>query len=168
MSNIKPYDYILKPGYIFVPDEPIVLGAIVGNGIIVTIYDIRRKKGGMCHFIQPRPGLREKKTAIFGEVAVPTLLKLFLDHGSRPMDLKAHIIGGAQNHQMENHRFVFKKNSGIGNENFNLAQKILEKYQITNVALSMGGYQGKKILYNTFTNELFSATTDKIRLSDWK
>lgn len=165
MSKIKAYDYILKPGYIFIPEEAAILGAVLGNGVVVTIFDSRKKKGGMCHFSKPKPLRKDRGTAVYGAIAIPALLNLFLENGSRNEDLKAHVIGGATS--TERKRSIRFSSNDLGEENFLIARKVLEKYKIKRVAYSSGGYQGKKILFNTSTNELFAANINKVRTNDW-
>lgn len=173
MNRLKPYDYIISPGYIYIPDMPMVLGAVVGDGVVVTLYDTKNKKGGMCHYTKPQDKEKGKGTPIFGEIAVSMLVNLFIKKGSKPSNLKAHVIGGAEielteeSGDSQDDPASSSDKKELARKNLRMARRILGKYRISGVAYSAGGYQGKKILYHTGSDELLSANVNNIRFSDW-
>jgi len=53
-NKIQYQKYILDPGYIMVAPNPAMLCSVCGNGVIVSLWDKLRKKGGMTHCIFPK------------------------------------------------------------------------------------------------------------------
>ena len=117
------------------------------------------KVGGMNHFQFPLVEHRDKATARYGNVATRALIKMMVDAGSEPEHLEAQIFGGAYN----------KETSGedIGRENIRIARAILRKSRIQLVSEDVGGERGRKIVFNTGSNEIAVLRVDKIRKGDW-
>ena len=46
-THMAVADYFLRPGYIYMPDKPTAISAVVGSGVAVCVYDKKRKVGGM-------------------------------------------------------------------------------------------------------------------------
>lgn len=152
-------NYFLQPGYILVPDQSISISAVIGSGISVCIYDREKRVGGMNHFIFPYIAAKGKTTALYGNIATITLLKIMLARESSIKDLEAQIYGGAYH--------PGKNNKDIGRENIEIARKILLKNQISITSLDVGGEKGRKVVFNTNTNEVAILKVDRLRDMDW-
>ncbi len=158
--DIIQRDHFIKPGYVYMPVEPTQLRTVVASGIAVTVFDRRRKIGGMGHYIRP---YREKglSTAIFAAPALAALTRMFLDSGSGISDLETHFYGGARNEQAAG----FKP--GISEENIRIGKEILTKIGITLSGQDVGGERGRKIVFHTGTGEIMMAKVEAVRASDW-
>jgi chemotaxis protein CheD len=151
--------YFLKPGYILVPETPTIISTVLGSCVAVCLYDRNRKTGGMNHFPLPSTRKPEEATARFGNVATLTLVGMMLENGSRVQDLEAQIFGGA-----------FHAGAGptsIGKENVKVARMVLARKRIPIVSEDVGGEKGRKIVYDTGSNEVVVIRVDKIRQGDW-
>lgn len=113
----------------------------------------------MSHFLYPEKNSDDKPRAIYGDVSIKTLIKIIINKGSQKKHLEAQIFGGAFNNQYSN--------ENIGVKNILSAKKILTKENISITSEDTGGEKGRKIVFDTHTNEIVILKVDKLRQSDW-
>ena len=154
-----PLDYFLKPGYIYLPEKPTVISTVLGSSLSVSLFDRSMKTGGMNHFLFPLVTKQEKTTALFGNIAVATLVKMMLENGSRRSNLEAQIFGGAYNPSISQR--------DIGTDNLRSDRRLLARTQVKIVSEDVGGELGRKIVFNTQTCEIITLKVDRLRDSDW-
>jgi chemotaxis protein CheD len=152
-------NYFLKPGYIFLPTKPTLISTVLGSCVAVCLYDRKRKVGGMNHFQFPAIAERKEATAIYGNVATRALVLMMMREGSKAKHLQAQIFGGAHDP-----RLTLKN---VGHENIRVARKILGQAHIRIVSEDVGGEMGRKIIFNTATNEIAIIKVDRLRKADW-
>ena len=151
--------YHLEPGYIYMSSKGDVIRTVVGSCVAVCMWDKRRKFGGMSHFLYPEIKEKSKATACYGNVAVPMLLKLMKDTGSRKKDIVAQIFGGGKLHDATK--------SNVGDENIAIARRMLEPKGIPIISEDVGGSMGRKILFDTASGQVAILKVHRIRQSDW-
>jgi chemotaxis protein CheD len=100
-----------------------------------------------------------KSTARYGNIAISLLIKMMIAEGSSIAHLEAHILGGAFYPEISR--------ENIGSENISIAKKILSGKGIRVVSEDVGGSMGRKVVYNTNTNELIVIKVDQVRQGDW-
>lgn len=152
-------DYLLKPGYIYLPEKPTVISTVLGSSVSVSLYDKKRKTGGMNHFLFPVAESREKTTALYGNIAVLTLIRMMIRKGSAPRHLEAQIFGGANNTEV--------CIRDVGKQNHHIAKDMLRQKKIRIVSEDVGGELGRKIVFNTLTCEILTLKVERLRESDW-
>ncbi|MEH0018937.1 MAG: chemotaxis protein CheD [Desulfobacter sp.] len=152
-------DYFLKPGFIYLPEKPTVISTVLGSSVSVSLYDKRLKTGGMNHFLFPFVGTRDKSTALYGNIAVPTLIRMMIENGSQRSNLEAQIFGGAYNDEVSER--------DIGGDNLRAARQMLIRKRIKIVSEDVGGSKGRKVVFNTMTYEIGILKVDRLRESDW-
>lgn len=158
-ENSLTAHYLLEPGYILVPDHSVGISAVIGSGVSICIFDREKQIGGMNHFIFPYMAAKGKTTALYGNIATIALLKMMLARESSISSLEAQIYGGAFHPE--------KKNEDIGRKNIEIARKILLKSQIPITSQDVGGEKGRKVIFNTRTNEVAILKVDRLRDKDW-
>lgn len=158
-NSIVTVNYFLDPGYIFLPKKPTIVSMVLGSCVSVCLYDSKRKVGGINHYQYPHTNERHNATAKYGNVSTITLIRMMLNDGSKRKHLEAQIVGGA------NHSEICTKN--IGRQNIMIARKILAKERINIASEDVGGEKGRKIVFNTHTNEMAVMKVDKLRAVDW-
>ena len=84
---------------------------------------------------------------------------MVLARGSGKKHLEAQIFGGAYSPR--------KTNKDIGNENIEIARKARLKNEISIISEDVGGEKGRKIVFNTSTNEVAVLKVDSLRNMDW-
>jgi len=152
-------DYFLRPGFIYLPEKPTVISTVLGSSVSVGLYDKRLKTGGMYHFLFPRANAGEKATALYGNIAVPVLIKMMMENGSQRAHLEAQIFGGAFNTEASA--------MDIGRDNFRTARQILDRKRIRVVSEDVGGSIGRKVVFNTNSYEIGILKVNRLRDSDW-
>ncbi len=158
-NSIIKSNYFLQSGFIFVPLKETFISTVLGSCVSVCIYDRKRKTGGMNHFQFPSTKERYRATACYGNVATIALINMLINDGSKRKHMEAQVYGGAFNPQFSIH--------DIGEENVMVAKKVLARNRIRIVSEDVGGRKGRKIVFNTTTNEIGLFKVDKLRKGDW-
>ncbi|MFB3924433.1 MAG: chemotaxis protein CheD [Syntrophales bacterium] len=157
-KEIQLFEYFLKPGHIFMSREPALISLVLGSCVAVSIWDCREQYGGMAHYLYPYIGQQELATAKYGNVAVGYLARLFLEEGAERENIRAQIFGGAS---------IEEEGQSISEENIAVARRILKQMQIRIVSEDVGGDLGRKLVYNTRTNEAIVYKAQQLRKGDW-
>jgi chemotaxis protein CheD len=158
--DIRFYEYYLKPGYIFLNREPSNISTVVGSCVAVSLWGCKGNYGGMAHYLYPFADNRDRATAKYGNVAINHLIKIFLDWDADRRDVGAQIFGGASlRHSTECEK--------IAQENIRVARCVLERSGIKIISEDVGGDMGRKVIYNTYSNEAIVYKTERLRGSDW-
>lgn len=160
-QSVQKREYFLKKGYIYLPDKPTLISTVLGSGVSVCLWDRKRQRGGMNYFLYPEPHHRADSRSIYGSVATVALIKFFREDGSEIENLEAQIIGGAVPLNAPPEYMM------IARDNIAVARKVLRHYAIPVVAEDVGGHKGRKVVFNTFTNEIAIVHVDRIRREDW-
>lgn len=154
-------EYFLNPGELIFSKKQVIVKSVLGSCVAVTIYDRVKRYGGMCHYLLPLSPSNEHNSTKFGNIAIYTLLKKFIkDNGSKKEDLVATIIGGA---------FIIfdeKEIFFIGDKNVDIATEILKKEKIYIKQMHTGGEHGRRVIFNTETNQLIVEMLDHITIDD--
>jgi chemotaxis protein CheD len=154
-------EYFLNSGYIYVPLTPTLISTVLGSCVAVCVWDRKREYGGMNHFLYPSTQNPKEATAKFGNVATKTLIRLFLDEGSKRENLEAQIFGGANPPKAAPD---FRK---ISRDNIAVARSILHKSRIPIISEDVGGERGRKLVFNSLTGEIIIIRAERLRESDW-
>lgn len=152
-------DYYLCPGDIYLSREPSRVSIVLGSSVAVSLWDSVRMFGGMAHFLYPFTADRRQATARYGNVAVRGLVKMLVDDGVREKNLKAQLFGGA-----------LSASAGCAinaRENIRMAKTILRSRHIAIVSEDTGGAMGRKVVFNTQTNEALVYKVNHLRQGDW-
>jgi chemotaxis protein CheD len=147
--------YFLYPSNIFASKTPMNIQTLLGSCVAVCLYDQRLKIGGMNHYMIAMwndSGLASPK---YGNIAIDNLIERMMALGSKKRDLTAKIFGGASQYDHGN------KLLAIGERNIQIAESILQGQGIPIVAKSLGGEQGRKIIFNTSTGQVMMKFIEK-------
>ncbi len=158
-EKLVTQDYFLKPGFIYLPDRPTTISTVLGSSVAVSLYDKSLKLGGMNHFRFPYIESQKKATALYGNIAILTLIRMMAANGSNISNLEAQIFGGALNPE-------YSKRD-IGQDNLKIVKQILSRKKIKIISEDIGGELGRKIVFNTGTYEIVILKVDRLRESDW-
>lgn len=150
-------DYFLHQGYIYITNKPNNVYAVIGSCVVVCLWDKITHLAGLCHYKYPQAEQDTKNTPQYGNAAIPHLIKLMLEHGSKKIHIEAMLFGGADQHYK----------TKTGNQNVSIAKKILKKHKIKIVSEDIGGIKGRKIIYHTATNQAVIYKVNNVRAADW-
>ncbi|MBW1940051.1 MAG: chemotaxis protein CheD [Deltaproteobacteria bacterium] len=158
-NNTSLTKYFLDPGYVYLPGKGTLAASSLGSCVIVYIYDHKNRIGGLSHFQYPVTKNKKKCTTRYGNISILTLIRMFLALGSKKKHLEAQIFGGA-------HRpITFSKNMGW--ENVKLARKALKREGIYIASEDVGGTKGRKVVFNTKTNEVAILKVNDLPDNEW-
>lgn len=158
-KEIQLCEYLLKPGYIFLSRDPVVISSVLGSCVAVSLWDMSIQLGGMAHYLYPSAErVREARTAKYGDIAVSHLAAMFFQEGSAKNNMRAQLFGGAS---------VSTESRVVAEQNISVARRILKKLDIKIVSEDVGGDMGRKLIYNTFTNEAIVYKANQLRKGDW-
>jgi len=159
-KDVQLYEYYLKPRYIFLNTEPSIISTAIGSCAAVSLWDCRKKYGGIAHYLYPFTDSKDEATARYGNVALTYLIRTFLNEGADKKNIKAQIFGGASLQHLS-------ECSEVAKENVSIARRVLGRFKIRIISEDVGGDLGRKLIYNTSTNEAIIYKTKKLRRSDW-
>ncbi len=137
--------YFLQPGYIFISAEAYIVETVLGSCVAVCLWDPKNKIGAVNHYIYPECTDKFRRTARYGNVSIPYMIKMMREKGADIHNLKAYAVGGARNIHLS---------LVVGDGNIKVARDILAKYKITLSRTEFGGIKGRKIFFDTHTGEL--------------
>ena len=156
----KAVTYHLEPGFVYASAKGAVIRTVVGSCVAVCLWDRRLMAGGMNHFVHPVTRERDPRTTSFGNVALPVLVKMMRkEFDCRKADLQAQIFGGASP--------MNRGARSVGAENVAVARSFLDKTGIAVVSEDIGGYLGRKILFDTATGQAAILKVRQLRSGDW-
>jgi chemotaxis protein CheD len=141
--------HFLFPSAIFAEKNPHRITTVLGSCVAVCLYDPLTRQGGINHFMLPFWNGSGLASPRYGNIAIEALIDRMHQMGCQTMTLQAKIFGGA------NVLYSINPAAGIGKRNIDLAQNMLASAGIRIVASSVGGNQGRKIIFDTYTGEVF-------------
>jgi chemotaxis protein CheD len=153
MDNIE--QHFLYPSALFASAKPHRVVTVLGSCVSVCLWDPVLSIGGINHFMLPfwnGNGLASPK---YGNIAIEKLIERMLLLGSSKANLRAKVFGGGE--VIETNIANFR----IGERNIAIAKEMLEAHRIPVVAQSVGGKNGRKLMFVTSTGEVFQKIIEK-------
>ncbi|MBF0430411.1 MAG: chemotaxis protein CheD [Fibrobacteria bacterium] len=150
----------IKPGHIIWTGDKNCFTAIVGFGMVVTVFDETQGLAGICHYLFPNQNSRASSVSALSPLAIESLFSRFFDRGSTPNSLQVQMIGGAC---MPGNLALIE----LSDKNIRKGYEILEKYNIQPTGFHVGGYYGRGVLMNTQSGKVRISKLEKLRSNDW-
>lgn len=147
--------HFLYPSTLFVSREPFLVNTILGSCVSVCLYDIFMQYGGINHYMLPYWNGQGLASPKYGNIAITKLYEKMISMGSMHRNIVAKVFGGGNVMETNCAQFL------IGDRNIEVAMDCLKEMQIQIISQSVGGNQGRKILYNTSTNEVKQKLIEK-------
>jgi chemotaxis protein CheD len=142
-----PKRIFLSPGEVACTGEPTLITTVLGSCVAVTLWDPKRRFGGVNHFVLP-PGKSPRDSARYGDVAMAELLQRMDGLGAKASNLRAKVFGGAS-------VLSAVGQDSVGAANVRFALEELERHGIPVAARRVGGQRGRLLVFNTETGEAF-------------
>lgn len=140
--------YYLYPSSLYVSEKHELITTILGSCVAVCLWDPKTEIGGMNHYMLPFWNGKGLASPKFGNIAIEKLIQKMEQKGAARDTIVAKVFGGAA---------VLNTNTNvlnIGNRNIQIAENLLQFNRINITASSMGGENGRKIIFNTKTGEI--------------
>ena len=140
--------HLLYPADIFVVRDPCLVSTVLGSCVSVCLHDPILGYGAINHYILPRWNGYDLATMKYGNLSIIRIIEELLILGSKYENIVAKVFGGAQV------LTGMTTNFHIGKRNVKLANEILKEFKIPVLLSDVGGNQGRKIVFNTFSGEV--------------
>ncbi|MEW6521945.1 MAG: chemotaxis protein CheD [Thermodesulfobacteriota bacterium] len=164
---VEPVRYYLKPGELFVGEEAARVKTLLGSCVAVTMFSPRCRVGSLCHSMLPT--CRNENPCTGGchdgpryvDCAIRRMLDWFVKRGIGREEIEVKVFGGSDMFSgPQGHEY-----KGIGNQNIEMALKIIEKEGLKLKASDVGGLRGRKIIFKSYSGEVF---LKRLRRSEFK
>ncbi len=138
--------HYLYPGDLFVNRKPHRVTTLLGTCVAVCLWDKELNVGGINHYLLPNSAEKTDEPLKYGNTSIKLLIHKLITMGAKKENLRAKVIGGAQN--ADNY-------FDTGRQNVFVAIQILTDEGIPIVGKNVGGKLGRKIVFFTHTGEVF-------------
>jgi chemotaxis protein CheD len=143
MAESEYSSYYLFPATIYVSKEPCLVSTILGSCVAVCLWDTELKYGGINHFMLPLWNGKGLASPKYGNIAINKLYERMLELGCNKKNLVAKVFGGGDILQTTSYQF------NIGSRNIEIANDCIKELNIQVAGISVGGVNGRKILFDT-------------------
>jgi chemotaxis protein CheD len=139
--------FYLLPGVMFANRNPHVVDTVLGSCVAIVLWDSVLHFGGINHYMLPELNRNSVASNKYGGIATQSLIQKMLQLGSEKENLKAKVFGGS----VTNHgNGIFQ----IGQRNVEFAFHVLKLEKIPVISHSVGGMQGRKIVFYSETGDV--------------
>lgn len=149
----------LKPGGMYLATEPTVVSTVLGSCVSVTMFHPQRRIGAICHGLLPvcrengicncitecENGLKNMKCSL------RIMFEQFKELGIAPRELEVKVFGGAE---MISATQDDTTRQSVGSKNTAITLRLLEEARVTVKSSDLGGSNGRKIYFNSYTGEV--------------
>lgn len=137
----------LLPGELYVTKQPKFIATLLGSCVAVCVYNVKNGSAAMNHFVHDVAKEDKSNSSLssgrFGDLSTTYIIESLLTLDANTKNYQAKIFGGGS---VVSHLGV---GMGIGKNNIEIAEKILDKFKIPIVERQTGGRQGIKIYFDT-------------------
>lgn len=154
LHEVDPDKVYLKPGELYIGEEPTKVITVLGSCVSVTFFSKRLRIGAICHGALPhcrkRRGCHEicSEAFKFVDCSVHYMLGKLRGLGVADSELEVKIFGGADT-------LSSKKENTIGSMNVKTALEIIREEHLRIIAADVGDSFGRKIIFLTHTGDVY-------------
>ncbi|SDL60657.1 chemotaxis protein CheD [Halarsenatibacter silvermanii] len=139
------------------PDKIVTIG--LGSCLGITLFDPRKKLGGMVHIMLPE-NKKNLKPAKYADTGLPLLVEEMEKKGASRRRFEAKIAGGAS-------MFSVSENSSldVGRRNIKKVESVLDDLNIDILGKDVGENFGRTMEFYTSTGEVIITSHQRDELS---
>lgn len=146
--KVKPATVYLRPGELYVADQPTIVTTILGSCVSITMFSRRLRLGAICHALLPEGPAEEAFRYVDGSIL--HMLQRFTLLGVTCAQLEVKMFGGADLLPYPKSRLI-----SVGRRNVEIAREVLNSEGLTLLAEDVGGRRGRKIIFHTHTGDIW-------------
>ena len=146
-----PTDVMLMPGELFFGEKIPCLRTLLGSCVAVTLWNPKRRIGGMCHFLLPtrtRPP-HAPRDGKYGDEAIGMMVDAIRRAGTRPQDYEAHLYGGA-----DTMPDIERAMRYVGERNIETGWRLIDQFGFNLVGVDVGENVPRVVRMNLLTGEV--------------
>lgn len=141
----------LMPGEYHVTRAPMMIDTLLGSCVSVCLRNKVKGFAAMNHYLLAKSGNNgENDIGRYGISSIEHIVKSLLAMDPNPSSLEAQLFGGGA--VMDS----LSKTSNVGADNIAMAKEMMSKYNIRVIGSDVGGTKGRRISFNTETNQVVS------------
>jgi chemotaxis protein CheD len=155
----------LRPGDWFVGKKLGLVRTILGSCVAVTMFHWPTRHAAICHAVMPVcvekrhcGGFCENSSKYAGCI-VHNMVEAFAQQGLHSRDIEVKLFGGADGLTNGN-----LNSSGVGRRNIEEAMKAIQNARLTLKLSDVGGFQGRKLFFDTNTGEVLLKRLSRAQL----
>lgn len=151
-----PFIY-LKPSDIYITETPLMVETVLGSCVSVTMFDRTSGVSMICHCLLPQcrneiPCDRDCADGFkYVECSIRRMINKFDSYNIKRSNIEVKVFGGADMFMAGGDN---ANSMAIGKQNIETALQIIKSERLNLIASDVGGYQGRKIFFNTYTGEV--------------
>ncbi|MCP4695772.1 MAG: chemotaxis protein CheD [Gammaproteobacteria bacterium] len=146
-------EVFLRPGEFYFGEADTRIRTILGSCVAITMWHPRRRVGGMCHYMLPRPGRKARSNKPDGRYAEDAI-QLFLDElakrSTKCREYQIKVFGGGNMFPT----LAKQQINNIGERNMKIGQELLRVHGFRIHTTHMGGPGYRRIVFNVNTGEV--------------
>jgi chemotaxis protein CheD len=147
----------LQTGDCFFGVQPTLVTTVLGSCVAVTMHAPKMGIGAICHAFLPdsseaKRGASEPQICRYVDTALQNMLESMDKVGVPRRDLVLKLFGGSSGIAVRGMEYT---SYDIGRRNVEMARKLLRFARLELSTQDVGGHQGRKILFNTNTGEIW-------------
>ncbi|GAK49377.1 probable chemoreceptor glutamine deamidase CheD 2 [Candidatus Moduliflexus flocculans] len=165
-NRAKEYQYVcLYPGEIYIAETPAIIWTVLGSCLAIVFHHHASGCGAICHAQLSELGLGTSQCSeacpnpcfatVSGEnpfkfvsCSIRYVVEYFAKKGIYPSDLDVKLFGGAN-------ILVASPLKTVGEMNIEVAERLLDDYQLRVVSKHIGGNNGRTLYFYSDTGEVF-------------
>ncbi|MDT8442685.1 MAG: chemotaxis protein CheD [Desulfuromonadales bacterium] len=151
--------HYLYPGTLFVHRQPHLVTTVLGSCVSVCLWNQTSQLGGINHYLLPLWNGEGLPTPKYGNIAIEKLIDKVKALSGPGDKLIAKVFGGAS---------MWEKTEGllaVGQRNIEFAIETMEKHRIPIVSSDLGGYHGRKVIFNSGDGTVMMRRQRSMRLA---
>ena len=167
MINTKLPKVFLQTGDCFFGVQPTLVTTVLGSCLGVTIHAPEKGIGTICHAFLPDSsesrGGHEPQICRYVDTALLNMLESLDKIGIPRRDLVIKMFGGASGIAVQGMK---RTSYDIGRRNIDMARKLLRFARLEVKREDVGGSRGRKLMFNTYTGEVWLKKLNGMALED--
>jgi chemotaxis protein CheD len=153
-------DVFLQPGDFFWGDSTTRIRTILGSCVSICLWHPKLREGGMCHFMLPTRGHREKPVSQlngrYGDEAWELFLNEIRKNKTKIQEYSVKIFGGSSMFASEaDDKEIINSKFNIGLKNIEMCRIIAKEHQLNVVSENLGGNNSRRIHFEIWSGNVW-------------
>jgi len=159
----------LQTGDCFIGVQPTLVTTVLGSCLAVVIHAPKAGIGTICHAFLPdsseakRDKKPEPQICRFVDTALQNMLETVDKIGIPRRELVVKMFGGSSGIAVRGMEY---SSYDIGRRNVEMAMKLLKFARLDIMVKDVGGKQGRKLMFNTLTGEVWLKRLHQVTFDD--
>lgn len=153
MAGAFKKDVFLRPGEFYFGEGEMQIRTILGSCVSITMWHMRHKFGGMCHYMlaNPRKMNPLHLDGRYAEDAMQLFLREINKRGTTPREYQIKMFGGGNMFPT----LTKKEENNIGLRNLTIGQELLKAHGFHIHSTHLGGVGYRRLVFSLTSGEVW-------------